>query len=225
MDEKKLWDIYGNLQKESELKLGNYYSYQFINSRRHLLYTISRYKFAMKMIGDNKKILELGCNEGIGTYFLSEYSSKSKGGGVTGVDFDENSIHWAKEQEILKDIDFKNDNFLGKVYGSFNAIVSFDVIEHIYPENENLFMETVIKNLLDDGIFIVGTPSLESQQYSNKDIMGAHVNVYTGERLRDTLNQYFNNVFMFTQNDEVIHTGHFRMANYLLALCCYKRQI
>lgn len=84
MDEKELWDIYGNLQKESELKLGNYYSYQFINSRRHLLYKISRYKFAMKMIGYNKKILELGCNEGIGTYFLSEYSSKSKRGGGEG---------------------------------------------------------------------------------------------------------------------------------------------
>lgn len=84
-------------------------------------------------------------------------------------------------------------------------------------------METVIKNLLDNGIFIVGTPSLESQQYSNKDIIGAHVNIYTGENLRDTLNQYFNNVFMFTQNDEIIHTGHFRMANYLLAVCCYKK--
>lgn len=80
MNGKELWDFCGNIQKSGSIELGGHYSYQLVHPRRHLLYTISRYKFAMKMIGKNKKILELGCNEGIGTYFLSEYASENEGG-------------------------------------------------------------------------------------------------------------------------------------------------
>lgn len=84
-------------------------------------------------------------------------------------------------------------------------------------------MKSVLMNLKKEGVFIVGTPSLESQVYSKKNIKGAHVNIYTGEQFQEMLSKYFNNVFLFTQNDEIIHTGHFRMANYLLAVCCYKK--
>ena len=52
---------------------------------------------------------------------------------------------------------------------------------------------------------------------------GAHVNVYKGEDFFAMLKQYFHNVFLFTQNDEIIHTGHLRMANYLIAVCSYKK--
>lgn len=81
----------------------------------------------------------------------------------------------------------------------------------------------MINNLLETGILIIGTPSIENQEYSDKNISNAHVHLYTGESLENMLNKYFNNVFMFTQNDEIIHTGHFRMASYLLALCCFKK--
>lgn len=223
MNEKELWDFYGDTQKDENVEIGPYSSYQFLNSRRHLLYTIARYKFAMKIIGENKRILDLGCNDGFGTYFLGEFASK-----LVGVDFDEKAISWAKKQKSLSNIEFKCENFFKKEYWNinekkFDAIVSFDVIEHIYPQNENEFMNTVIKNLEHNGIFIIGTPSLEANQYSKENISGAHVNLYTGETLNKMLNKYFNNVFMFTQNDEIIHTGHFRMANYLLAVCCYKK--
>lgn len=80
-------------------------------------------------------------------------------------------------------------------------------------------METVKKNLKEYGIAILGTPSLESQQYSGKHVKDAHVNVYTGEALYEMLKKHFHNVLLFTQNDELIHPGHLRMANYLIAVC------
>ena len=86
-------------------------------------------------------------------------------------------------------------------------------------------METVLHNMKSTGTFIVGTPSLESQQYSKENVKGAHVNVYRGEELYFMLKQYFHNVYMFTQNDEIIHTGHMRMANYLIAVCANKRSL
>lgn len=217
LSEKELWDYYGNTQRDENVTIGPYSSYQFINSRRHLLFTASRYKFAKKMIGDSKKVLDLGCNDGFGTHFLAEGSLET-----VGVDFDKDAIKFATEEKGINYIKFICEDFFDKVYGEFDGIVSFDVIEHIYPHNEERYMRTILKNLSQSGVFIIGTPSEESQKYSKENISGAHVNVYTGERLKEMLEKYFTNVFMFTQNDEIIHTGHFRMANYLLAVCCGK---
>lgn len=52
--ELRLWEEYGNTQKKSNVMLGPHTSYQFIESRRHLLFTMARYKFAMKML-DSKR--------------------------------------------------------------------------------------------------------------------------------------------------------------------------
>jgi len=149
-----LWNKYGATQKESSVLLGPHSSYQWNNSRRHLLFSAARYKFAMKMIGSiyepNKKtILDLGCSDGFGTYYVAEYAKS-----VLGVDFDEEAIGYAKENYKGSNIEFKLENFLDKKYGDFDGIVSFDVIEHIYPENVESYMQTVISNLYGGGYLL-----------------------------------------------------------------------
>ena len=226
--ELELWNKYGATQKEGSVTLGPHSSFQWNNSRRHLLFTAARYKFAMKMIGNlyepnEKTVLDLGCSDGFGTYYAAEFAKS-----VLGVDFDEEAIEYARSHygsgsEEGGNISYKLENFLNKKYGEFDGIVSFDVLEHIYPENEDIYMKTVLMNLKDTGTFVVGTPSLETQQYSKENITGAHVNVYKGEDFYKMLKRYFHNVYLFTQNDEIIHTGHLRMANYLIAVCSNKR--
>lgn len=219
VDERELWAKYEALQKDIPFSFGPYYSYQFRNTPRHVLFTLSRYKFAAKMVGVDKNVLELGCNEGLGSYYLSEFSAH-----VHGVDFDEAAITWAQSNLESQKLTFQCDNFLDKKYGDYQAVVSFDVIEHIYPENEDAFLRAIADNLVHDGICLVGTPNFTSHQYSNPEICGAHVNLYSGERLTESLGRYFHNVFLFGANDEIIHTGYVPMAQYLLALCAYKRR-
>lgn len=220
--ELELWNKYGMTQKERCILLGPHSSYQWNHSRRHLLFTSARYKFANKMIGNlyepnENEILDLGCSDGFGTYYVSEDAKY-----VLGVDFDEEAIAYAKDNAGCN-MEFRLENFLNKYYGKFDGIVSFDVLEHIYPEHQVDYMETVLNNLKDTGVFVVGTPSLEAQKYSKENVSGAHVNVYKGEDFYFMLKKYFHNVFLFTQNDEVIHTGHLRMANYLIAVCSHKK--
>ena len=50
-----------------------------------------------------------------------------------------------------------------------------------------------------------------------------HVNCKDAPTLKLLLSVYFHNVFMFSMNDEVVHTGFYPMAHYLLALCCGKK--
>ena len=41
--------------------------------------------------------------------------------------------------------------------------------------------------------------------------------------LHHLLKNYFENVFLFSMNDEVVHTGFTPMAHYLFAVCCQKK--
>jgi hypothetical protein len=41
--------------------------------------------------------------------------------------------------------------------------------------------------------------------------------------MRDLLGRHFYNVFLFSMNDEVVHTGFFPMAQYILGLACSPR--
>ena len=54
---------------DKKLSLGDYYSYVLKHDTRFLLFPLSRYKFAAEPIGEKPllSVLELGCNEGLGT--------------------------------------------------------------------------------------------------------------------------------------------------------------
>lgn len=216
--EKKLWDSTGAMLEGKKVSLGPYFSFQYRHTPRHILFTMSRYKFAQKMIGNGKNILELGCNEGVGCHYLAEFSKS-----VLGVDFDKTAIDWAQKHQTNEIATFTHDDFLKKEYGKFDAVVSYDVIEHIYPENEHDFLKTVVNNLTHDGICLVGTPNKEADKFSNPESREAHVNLHDGDSLVESLTPYFHNIFLFSMNDEVIHTGFSKMAHYLIALCAYKK--
>lgn len=216
--EKYFWDKYGNIQKSYSLKLGSHSSYQLINSPRRIIFSLSRYKFAAKMIGDGKNILELGSSDGLGLYILSEFANKA-----TGVDFDDEVINFAKKNIKKNNVNFLCDDFLGKKYGLFDAVVSFDVIEHIDRKNEKIFLNTICDNLVFNGICIIGTPNIKAKKYSSKIVNDAHINLYSALRLKKLMGRYFNNVFIFGANDEIIHTGFYSMSQYLIVMGCHKK--
>ncbi|MDI6603463.1 MAG: class I SAM-dependent methyltransferase [Patescibacteria group bacterium] len=217
--EYELWKKYSTFQKARLCSLGPHTSYQLCDTPRHILFSLSRYKFAAKMIGEKKKVLELGCGDGLGSIILSEFTDS-----FTGVDFDEELISWAKENLSCKNRNYILANFMGKKFGEFDGVVSFDVVEHIYPANEDIFFKTLADNLLHNGIAIIGTPNEDTKRFSQKKVSDAHVNLYNAERLKSSMERYFNNVFVFSMNDEMIHTGYWPMAHYYIALACYKKE-
>lgn len=217
--EYKVWEKYGVNQKAPCLVIGAHTSFQFRRSPRRLLFGMARYKFAQKMIGDNKKILELGCSDGFYTCVLAENANS-----VLGVDFDKEVIEWAIKNMSNNKLQFRVGNFLDEEYGRYDAVVAFDVIEHTLKKHEDLFMQRVCHNLSENGKVIIGTPNILAMEYSSPEVLDAHVNEYSAERLGSLLGKYFNSVLMFSQNDEVIHTGFFPMAHYLIAVGCHKKE-
>ena len=84
------------------------------------------------------------------------------------------------------------------------------MLEHIAPESEDRFIGNIVASLVPDGVAIFGMPSLESQVYASKQSKEGHVNCKTGSALRETLRRHFTHVFLFSMNDEVVHTGFSR---------------
>jgi len=99
------------------------------------------------------------------------------------------------------------------------ALFSLDVIEHIAPRDEHAYISNLCESLTEDGLLMIGTPSLESQIYASPPSKAGHINCKTSTELKALLEKYFEHVFVFSMNDEVIHTGFSPMAHYLFALC------
>jgi len=116
-----------------------------------------------------------------------------------------------------------HDMLQGPVPGHFDAVYSLDVLEHIEPDQERLFLSNAFANLDSQGAAIIGMPSLESQPYASAQSKIGHVNCKSAPDLKGLLEVYFHNVFVFSMNDEVVHTGFHKMANYVIAVCAGKK--
>jgi len=218
--EKPLWhSMRDSLLKDDAVALGPYFTYAVKTDMKHLLFSFARYKFVYKMLSNmpNQSLLELGCNEGFLSMLLAERAN------VTGVDFDERAIAWANQHYASDNLSFLCEDFLGKTFGKFDAVVSLDVIEHIDRDEERRYLNTVLDNLSDTGFAIIGTPNITSSEYMSEGSRLAHINLYSQERLYELFSEGFNNVFMFGMNDEVLHTGYAPMCHYIFALACGKR--
>lgn len=217
----QVWKTVKDSIGEHGLQLGPYFANQALNQPRHLLFTLARYKFPAKLLPQNKTVdvLELGCQEGLGTIMLAE-----RGHNVTAVDLDPEAIKHAQATIKKPNIKYIQDNFLGKKYGKFHAVISLDVIEHIPQEQENSYMQTVADNLEDSGFCVIGTPNDTASQYASKASQIGHVNMFTAERLTELMQKYFHNVFVFGMNDEMLHTGFYPMCHYLMVMGCNKRK-
>jgi 2-polyprenyl-3-methyl-5-hydroxy-6-metoxy-1,4-benzoquinol methylase len=214
----KKWEEVKERLPEHTLRLGGHWSYNLWNDPKRLAFVLSRYKFAAKMGCKDMAVCELGCSEGIGTPILAEFART-----YVGVDMDADAIISANRNWSHEKVSFVEADFIGKSFGTFNTVVSLDVVEHIKPSYEALFFDTLSLNLSDDGITIIGTPNSTSAHYASAASMEGHVNLFDGKRLCAALNRLFHTVFLFSGNDEIIHTGYTPMAHYLLAIGCDRK--
>jgi cyclopropane fatty-acyl-phospholipid synthase-like methyltransferase len=218
--EKERWEFMKELLGDYRTELGDHWSYNFRNDPKRLAFVLSRYKFSAKMACKKGKVLELGCSEGIGAPILAENME-----GYVGVDLDRSAIDCAKNIFPSSKFQFLFDDFLNKQYGSFDAIVSLDVVEHILPSFEDEYFMTVYQNLAPKGICVIGTPNITAAPYASKASQLGHVNLYSQDRLKSVMQRYFHYVFPFGMNDETMHTGFASMSHYIFCVGFEKRDV
>lgn len=198
-------------------RMGMMSSQTWHDDPRRLLFVLSRYKFVAKMLRGRANVLEVGCADAFGSRIVRQEVDR-----LTAIDFDPVFIENARDVAAAAwPVELRvHDMLAGPVEGEFDAAYSLDVLEHIPPTDERTFVSHIVKSLSPTGVLIVGSPSLQSQQHASELSRAGHVNCKDEEGLRTLMTGYFDNVFTFSMNDEVVHTGFAPMAHYLFALCC-----
>jgi 2-polyprenyl-3-methyl-5-hydroxy-6-metoxy-1,4-benzoquinol methylase len=212
--------VFDAVEKHGVSKLGLMVNESWNEDPKRTLFTLARYKFVSKMLAGSERVLEVGCADAFGTRLVQQAVAR-----MTAVDFDPVFIDDAKGRlDAAWPVDyFVHDLMDGPVPGRFDSIYSLDVLEHIHPKDESQFIGNMLASLEVHGVMIVGMPSLESQAYASPQSKAGHVNCKSGNDLKNLMKTYFHNVFLFSMNDETVHTGFYPMAHYLIAVCCGPR--
>lgn len=187
---------------------------------KHLVFRLSRYKFVAKMLAGRRHVLEIGCGDAFGTRIV-----QAEVGKLSAVDFDPIFVEDARRRMVPRwQFDIRVHDMLdGPVAGTFDGLYALDVLEHIEPAAERTFLANCFASLEAHGAAVIGLPSLESQAHASAQSRVGHINCKSAPDLKALLQEWFHNVFIFSMNDEVVHTGHHKMAHYLFALCAGKR--
>ena len=168
------------------------------------------------MLDGMDTVLEMGCGDGFGAPIVAQHVNN-----LVCTDIDEETLADNRSRmEGFANISFQYHDYREAPFTEkVNAFYSVDVLEHLYPEEEARCMVNLVASLADGGVAVIGTPNKEAEQWASKHSKIGHVNLKDHESLRALGGGYFDNVFLFSMNDEVIHTGFYPMAHYLFALC------
>jgi len=178
-------------------------------------FTIARYKFACKWLRSADRVLEVGCGEGFGCNFFSRHAAE-----VVGLDIDPELIARCRERYIRDNLRFVVDDIVHPDHvlkPEYNAIVSFEMIEHVSQEEGRLMVANVSALLKQGGLAVLSTPRSRPDRSVSRQHM--HVFEYDYPTLLATLEPHFQRVMIFCQNDEYIYAGHPSTAWNFIALC------
>jgi len=208
---------FDDYQKQGRAGLGPFTSHIWRTDPQHLGFLLARYKFCAKMLADKQQVLEVGCGDAFGTMVMLQYVKS-----IHGIDFEPLVIDAAKKRladEGVKDLKLSVLDITERpTEETFDAAYSLDVIEHIKPELEHAFIGNICRSLKGNAVCVIGTPNIAASGYATGASKEGHINLKGHKELKELVSEFFKNVFLFSMNDEVVHTGYYPMAHYLLAV-------
>jgi len=116
---------------------------------------LQRYKYAIAKIGSGKKVLDLGCGTGYGSFLIYQNHNE-----VVGIDISQKAINYAKKKYkgptylicSAENLPFNNE--------VFDAVIAFEIIEHVSdPQKVINEIKRVLKN---DGQLFISSPNLKN---------------------------------------------------------------
>jgi 2-polyprenyl-3-methyl-5-hydroxy-6-metoxy-1,4-benzoquinol methylase len=219
-DSKKLWLNLRMSLPKYEVRIGSATAQSYVQDPKHIVFVSSRYKFVAKMLADYETVLEVGCCDAFGGPIVAQEVKR-----LICTDIDEEMLQENVSRcAPFKNMEFRYHDFRSRPYHEgVDAIYLIDVLEHIFPHEETAFMVNMTASLNPNGVMVIGTPNFTAQQYASTHSRTGHVNLKDHQTLRTLCQRHFCTVFMFSMNDEVLHTGYFPMAHYLWAICANLR--
>ncbi len=158
----------------------------YLSYLRHLF----AYEVAKSIVPKNSLVLEVGCGEGYGSNFLSQYVEK-----VVGLDIDDKIINHALNKYSSENCIFKTYNGIKIPYkdNSFDAVISFQVIEHI--QDDKNYVSEIRRVLKQTSPCILTTPNREYRLNPGQRPWNRfHVREYSSHSFKELLGNMFYDV-------------------------------
>jgi 2-polyprenyl-3-methyl-5-hydroxy-6-metoxy-1,4-benzoquinol methylase len=192
--------------------LGGMTAYNWEMDPKRLAFQFARYKHVAKILEGKKRVLEVGCSDGMGARIVRQHVEW-----LVGVDSDESAIAHAKRLCSAEwPIHFQALDFMTcEPLTDYDAVYSLDVLEHFEPKRAYDFLARMA---MAAPMAIIGTPSLESQAYASEISKREHKGCLTKLGLRIAMSMHWKHVIVLGMNDETLHTGHDAMTHYLLGI-------
>jgi len=153
---------------------------------RHILH----YEYIIDYI-KNKKVLDVGCGNGYGSYLMSKYAKE-----VIGIDISSKCIKYAEKNYKRENLKFilMDALELDKNFSSqfFDIIVAMEFIEHL--NNPLKFLKIAYELLKERGGLILSTPNKEARKIKSKPWNPEHVQEFDLISLNNLLSQVFPSV-------------------------------
>ena len=183
---------------------------------------INRYSLAKTYCKD-KKVLDISCGEGYGSYLLSMWGAKE----VVGIDISEETINRATESFKMNNLKYIcHDAMNLKMYEDdyFDMIVSFETIEHLTEPKK--YLEEIKRVSRNDAIIIISCPNDHFYYPTDEESNPYHIRKYTKDEfcelvegilgkadnyLFGTRIQGYANVYA---SDDVLNKNQLQMLNY-----------
>ena len=154
---------------------------------------IARYRFAERYVA-GKKTIDLGSGAGYGTHSLSKFVEN-----VLGVDLSEEAVAYAAWSYDAPNLRYEAGDVTNLPYPdeSFEAVVSFEVIEHL--ERPEAMVEEALRLLKEDGIFVVSTPDKQTYSNDRNSVNPHHLKEMYPLEFREILERHFRHVQIYRQ--------------------------
>lgn len=148
------------------------------------------YEEALKYLENRFHILEIGFGEGYGTHLLAQHLDS-----ITALDVNKEAVEYANDKYGDKNCSFVqyDGDALPFSDDKFDAVVSFQVIEHI--EDDHDFIRELHRVLKNGCSAILTTPNRETRLKPGEEPWNQfHIREYSSGQLNDLLSGYFKSV-------------------------------
>lgn len=185
------------MQSEPEQTGERVYPGNYHHLRPLLYYHLSRYHFAKTLLRRDDRVIDAASGTGYGSFELASVADH-----VVGIDLSAPAVEYAKSHFSAGNIEFKKGNvehLRELTEGRFDAVVSFETIEHLDDGAQDRFLESVCECLTDKGLFVVSTPNNLVYSGGGESNNPFHLCELRPEEFRSKLERHFEVVQLFGQ--------------------------
>jgi SAM-dependent methyltransferase len=198
---------------------------------------LSRYLLARRL-ASGRKVLDLGCGSGYGAQLLAETAAC-----VVGLDLSWEAVDYARKQFAAPNLQFlvSDAASVAIASASFDAIICFEVIEHLVEQQA--LLEEASRLLNRQGILIISTPNRIFYTEERRSVNPFHTREFDCREFHRFLSASFNHVEVLYQNHipsllvgrenlplQVVADMQWDMesmeqtSNFFLAICAQRRE-